>query len=136
VGLEITYTRKQIDRITKVHLDWDLAVIDITTKNGTGGDMGYKQPDVATYRPLPVMEPTQFYSPKYNITPSSVTEPDYRSTLYWEPNITTNQNGKANVSFYTSDIKGAYTIKVSGVDVNGGIGDGTFKINQIKHENP
>jgi hypothetical protein len=136
MGLEITYTRKQIDRITKVHLDWDLAVIDITTKNGTGGDMGYKQPDVATYRPLPVMEPTQFYSPKYNITPSSVTEPDYRSTLYWEPNITTNQNGKANVSFYTSDIKGAYTIKVSGVDVNGGIGDGTFKINQIKHENP
>jgi hypothetical protein len=52
-----------------------------------------------------------------------------------QPNITTNQNGKANVSFYTS-IKGAYTIKISGVDVTGGIGDGTFKLNQIKHENP
>jgi hypothetical protein len=65
---------------------------------------------------------------------STVVEPDFRSTLYWEPNITTDQNGKAKVSFYTSDIKEKYTVKIAGVDVNGDIGDGSLKLNQAKKE--
>ncbi|WP_299352257.1 hypothetical protein [Mucilaginibacter sp.] len=132
-GLEVLESRPRLNRLYNMHLP-AIPWIIITTVKGNGW---YKSPKTGTvtYRPLPLLNPQQFYSPKYNIV-SSVTEPDYRSTLYWEPNITTNQNGKANVSFYTSDIKGAYTIKFSGVDVTGGIGDGTFKLNQIKHENP
>jgi len=132
-GLEIIYSRKYTNRIC-FKCD-PFAVVQLTTAKG----MGWYKPKpagVVSYRPLPVLYPQQFYSPQYNVAPSSVVQPDYRSTLYWEPNITTNQNGKANVSFYTSDIRGAYTIKISGVDVTGGIGDGTFKLNQIKHENP
>jgi uncharacterized protein YfaS (alpha-2-macroglobulin family) len=49
--------------------------------------------------------------------------------LHWEPNISTDANGKAKVSFYTSDIAGKYTVTVSGVDVTGGIGDSQIKIN-------
>ncbi|TSJ44514.1 hypothetical protein FO440_10150 [Mucilaginibacter corticis] len=102
--------------------------IVITTINGNGW---YKSPKTGTvtYRPLPILYPQQFYSPKYNVI-SNVKVPDYRPTLYWEPNITTDQNGKAKVSFYTSDIKEKYTVKVAGVDGNGGIGDGSLKLNQ------
>lgn len=103
------------------------ASIDITTKNGSGWFKN-RAPSAVTYRPLPVMYPQQFYSPKYNVAPGAVIEPDYRATLYWEPNILTDQNGKAKVYFYTSDIKSKYTIKIAGVDIAGGIGDATFKI--------
>jgi len=137
-GLEVIYSSKYTDQTVNGvpgYRDYYYAKIEITTVSGVGW---YRkvEPDVVTYRPIPIFSPQQFYSPKYNVAPSSVVQPDYRSTIYWEPNITTNQNGKANVSFYTSDIKGAYTIKISGVDVTGGIGDGTFKLNQSKHENP
>ncbi|NNU33976.1 hypothetical protein HK413_07075 [Mucilaginibacter sp. S1162] len=107
----------------------EIAVISITTANHNGY---YKNesPDVVTYRPLPILYPQQFYSPKYNVAPGAVIEPDYRATLHWEPNISTDQNGKAKVSFYTSDIAGKYTVTVSGIDVTGWIGDGQIKINK------
>jgi len=106
----------------------DCPWIIITTINGNGW---YKSPKTSTvtYRPLPILYPQQFYSPKYNVV-STIKMPDYRSTLYWQPNIYTDQNGKARVSFYTSDIKDKYTIKISGIDTNGGIGDGSLKLNQ------
>jgi len=110
----------------------EIASIDITTKKGNGWFLN-RAPNAVTYRPLPVLYPQQFYSPKYNVV-STVVEPDFRSTLYWEPNITTDQNGKAKVSFYTSDIKEKYTVKIAGVDANGGIGDGSLKLNQARNE--
>ncbi|WP_462258065.1 hypothetical protein [Mucilaginibacter sp.] len=42
-------------------------------------------------------------------------EPQLMSTVYWNPNINTDQNGKASFSFFTSDIKGDYRIMVQGV---------------------
>jgi hypothetical protein len=102
-------------------------VVEITTKNGNGWFLE-ESPATVTYRPLPVTRPQEFYSPKYRVI-SPVIEPDFRSTLFWEPNVTTDNNGKAKVSFYTSDNKGKYTIKVAGVDVGSGIGDATAKIN-------
>jgi hypothetical protein len=107
----------------------DVATIEITTKNGNGWYRN-RAPSVVTYRPLPVMRPLQFYRPKYSLAPGAVIEPDYRATLHWEPNINTDANGRARVSFYTSDIAGKYTITVSGVDATGGIGDSQIKINK------
>ncbi|NNU34369.1 hypothetical protein HK413_09865 [Mucilaginibacter sp. S1162] len=66
------------------------------------------------------------------LIPGAAIKPDYRATLYWEPNITTDQNGKAKVSFYTSDIASKYTVTVAGVDVTGWIGDSQIKITPQK----
>jgi len=128
-GLEVAYSEKYTNRLAMPYPppDFDIARIEITTVNGKGWFRDTK-PATITYRPLPLMYPQQFYSPKYKVA-SNVTVPDYRATLYWEPNINTDQNGKARVSFYTSDIKDKYTIKISGIDTNGGIGDGSFKLN-------
>jgi hypothetical protein len=103
------------------------AKIYVTTSNGLAQWMPTK-PGTTTYRPLPILYPQQFYRPKYNVAQPVSSEPDYRATLHWEPNISTDQNGKAKVSFYTSDIAGKYTVTITGFDSTGGIGDGSFKI--------
>jgi hypothetical protein len=36
--------------------------------------------------------------------------PDFRNTLYWNPDLKTDEDGKADLEFYTSDESGEYTI--------------------------
>lgn len=126
VGVEVAYSRKYTNRIYPRPPMFDFAVIEITTKGGHGWYRD-RPANMTTYRPLPILLPQQFYSPRYAVAPA-VMEPDYRSTIHWEPNISTDQNGRARVSFYASDITGKYTVKIAGIDGTGGIGDGTFKV--------
>ncbi|RZK68947.1 MAG: hypothetical protein EOO92_22555 [Pedobacter sp.] len=98
-----------------------IAVIGITTKNKTGYFKN-NAPDFVTYRPLPIMYPQEFYSPKYGLKPNDVAEPDVRSIVFWSPNVLTDANGRAKVKFYTSDVSGSYTISMEGIGSNGGIG--------------
>lgn len=51
--------------------------------------------------PLGVQKPAEFYSPKY--LPSDNFGSDYRATLYWNPVVVTDENGTAEIEFYTSD---------------------------------
>lgn len=46
---------------------------------------------------------------------------DYRNTLYWNPEVKTDVNGEANISFYTSDEKGKFLITIEGVGEGGAI---------------
>ncbi|MES2376515.1 MAG: hypothetical protein V4553_08045 [Bacteroidota bacterium] len=128
-GYQPGYLEKRVNVLS--NSTREIAVISITTANKVGYNRNLS-PDVAIYRPLPIMYPQQFYRPKYNVAPGSVTVPDYRATIHWEPNITTDQNGRAKVSFYTSDIAAKYTVIVSGADVTGWIGDAQIKINPQK----
>jgi len=57
-----------------------------------------------------------FYAPKYE-APSD--KPDYRTTIHWEPNITTDAKGEATVSFYNADQKGKVRVIVQGVTDKG-----------------
>lgn len=45
--------------------------------------------------------------------------PDFRSTLYWSPEVNIDANGKGKVSFYTSDKKGSYIGVVQGLTASG-----------------
>ncbi|HEX8607119.1 MAG TPA: carboxypeptidase-like regulatory domain-containing protein, partial [Pedobacter sp.] len=108
----------------------EFAVIGITTKNKKGYFKN-NRPDFVTYRPLPIMYPQEFYSPKYGLKPSDVAEPDVRSTIFWSPNVLTDANGRAKVKFYTSDITGNYTISIEGFSSNGGIGTLRQKIKVV-----
>ncbi|RYF24212.1 MAG: hypothetical protein EOO42_06080 [Flavobacteriales bacterium] len=42
---------------------------------------------------------------------------DLRSTLYWEPNLLTDAQGKASFSFYTSALEGEFEIQAQGIDI-------------------
>ncbi|HXI00113.1 MAG TPA: hypothetical protein VNI52_07570 [Sphingobacteriaceae bacterium] len=47
--------------------------------------------------------------------PESFKEPQFLSTLFWQPGIVTNATGHAELSFVTGDITGAFRIIVQGV---------------------
>lgn len=55
-------------------------------------------------------------------TAQSSRTPDYRNTLYWNPEVSMNTaEQKSSVSFYTADEKSDYNIVVQGVDPSGAI---------------
>ncbi|MHA4896519.1 hypothetical protein ACXZ1K_17335 [Pedobacter sp. PWIIR3] len=120
-GLEVNY--KSLAQIRAYYF----AVIDITTPSRTGYHVN-NNPGAVTYRPLPIMYPQEFYSPKYAVKTFDAGAPDFRSTLFWEPNIVTDVSGRAKVSFYTSDITGSYSVNVEGGNMNGSIGSGAKKL--------
>jgi hypothetical protein len=68
----------------------------------------------------------QFYQPQYE-TADQVNSrvPDFRNVLTWEPNLTTNEEGKAKLKFYTSDQPGTYRVDVQGIAEDGSVGSGT-----------
>ncbi len=57
-----------------------------------------------------------FYAPKYEV-PNNKT--DLRTTIYWEPNITTDKNGEATVSYYNAEPKTNINILVQGITEKG-----------------
>jgi hypothetical protein len=63
----------------------------------------------------------EFFEPKYALKQDKST-PDYRSTIYWNPNIKTDANGKASISFYNSDIAKKFQVVVEGIDEKGSFG--------------
>ena len=59
-----------------------------------------------------------FYSPQYT-DKSQKTRPDHRTTLYWNPKVETDANGKATVRFYASDVSKRYLVTLEGVSDDG-----------------
>lgn len=60
-----------------------------------------------------------FFSPDYRQT-DTPTATDHRRTLYWNPSLTTDQNGHANVIFYSSSRPSErLVINAQGIAVNG-----------------
>ncbi len=61
----------------------------------------------------------EFYSPAYVIPKPEHKELDYRTTLFWEPNVIINKKGFTNLKFYTGDVAGNYQIVIEGITVDG-----------------
>ena len=45
--------------------------------------------------------------------------PDPRTTIYWNGNISTDTNGEASINFYTADNVTNYAITITGLTANG-----------------
>ncbi len=68
----------------------------------------------------------EFYSPRYdNQKQREGRMPDQRYLLYWNPSVMTDDQGKAQVTFYTSDVSGNYKVVVEGLDKKGEAGSNT-----------
>ncbi len=63
--------------------------------------------------------PVEFYSPDYSLLPK---DEDYRRTLYWNPNVTTNKEGKASVEFYNNGSCRNIDISAETLTKSGGLG--------------
>jgi hypothetical protein len=61
----------------------------------------------------------KFYSPDYSNPSGSNTMPDLRSTIYWQPNVLIQEDGKAEISFYNTDIAAKCNVVIEGLSENG-----------------
>lgn len=61
----------------------------------------------------------EFYVPKYDVKSDS--RPDDRTTVFWEPNLVTDKDGKAKISYLNTDMPGTYRIVIEGIDANGSL---------------
>tara|TARA_R110002049_G_scaffold99113_4_gene241668 strand:- start:2120 stop:4600 length:2481 start_codon:yes stop_codon:yes gene_type:complete len=62
----------------------------------------------------------EFYAPDYINGFNEYTKPDIRTTLHWEPKMVLSETlNKAEVSFFTSDYRSNYAIKIEGITEEG-----------------
>jgi len=66
-----------------------------------------------------------FYSPKYEAE-GSTSHTDARTTIYWQPELETDEKGNASFSFYNADTPGNYRVVIEGMDEQGDIGRRVF----------
>lgn len=99
----------------------DYSFLEITTQSGEGPFMK-KTPGIYLLKPVFPFIAKQFYSPRYKSPEDRPVFPDYRTTLYWNSNISTDSTGKARISFYTSESRGNYIMVLQGTDLNGRFG--------------
>lgn len=74
-------------------------------------------------QPYRVTEPVRsFVSPDYSSAEMKESHiPDYRNTLYWNPAVKPDADGRARVEFWSSDNKSNYVINIQGVTQEGKI---------------
>jgi hypothetical protein len=98
-------------------------VIAVLTKMGRG-DM-YNEfvrniPGRITPQVKGFQQPRAFYSPKYTLNNINDPKPDYRPTLYWNPDVAFTDR-EARLEFFTSDKLARFHVIVEGISKNGKI---------------
>jgi len=66
----------------------------------------------------------EFYSPRYDTKPDA--KPDLRTTVYWNPSIVSNAEGKFKLDYFNTDEPGLYRVVIEGIDLSGNLARKTF----------
>ncbi len=116
---------KKLDVLTRKYYIGQFTFPGVVSYTTYQGDLGGFQIDPRSisinYEGLQLHR--EFFSPRYE-TPQhrSSRLPDQRNLLFWAPTLITNQDGKHQVEFYTSDLTGEYSIVVEGLAGDGSAG--------------
>ena len=98
--------------------------LNITLRTGKSDGDGWDQPryNFATITPLGYQVPVEFYSPIYEMPESKyLGNPDYRTTIFWKPDILISESGRASFEFYASDFPATYSVVIEGISNDGKI---------------
>lgn len=83
--------------------------------------------NVLTLKPKGYSEERHFYVPKYAGPKTSLQVTDYRTTIYWNPTVLTDKDGKGSFEFYNSDDKGPYKVILEGIDAAGNVARSVYE---------
>jgi len=73
-------------------------------------------------RPLGIQQPAEFYSPTYEKGAKPDAEhPDFRTTIYWNPNVELSETGETKLLFHAADTHSQYSVIIEGLLSNGKI---------------
>jgi hypothetical protein len=94
-------------------------IINVITKAGDFSNATL--PDHALRLAYRVVDPiSSFVSPDYSSSDTRAKRvPDFRTTLYWNPSVKQDKEGKARIEFWTSDFSSDYEINVQGITSDG-----------------
>ncbi len=95
-------------------------IVAIYTKRSAADDKIKTDPKFSQLK-VPGYAPARnFRFPDYDDPSTDRSQDDFRSTIYWNPNITTDSNsGKSSVSFFAADLEGTYRIIAEGISHSG-----------------
>lgn len=86
-----------------------------------------------TVTPLGYKKPEAFYAPKYETSAAKAdNNPDLRTTVYWDPCVKPDRNGKISLTFYTADKATVYDVILEGITDNGSICRATTTIDRTR----
>jgi hypothetical protein len=113
---------EKIEVIKTPYLMGDLiihGIVNVLTRSGNFSNIN--MPDYAVILPFRVIEePSTLIAPDYSDEQNRLNRtPDLRNTLYWNPSVKTDMNGKAEIKFWTSDLPGNYIINIQGISGTG-----------------
>jgi hypothetical protein len=109
---------EKIEVVKTPYLIGDLilnGIVNVITRSGDFIDVAI--PEYAVILPYKIIdEPSGIIFPDYSseLNRQSRT-PDLRNTLYWNPSVQTDSDGKAEIEFWTSDLPGIYNIIIQGI---------------------
>jgi hypothetical protein len=94
-------------------------ILNVITKSGDFSSVPL--PEYMIRLPYKVMDPVRsFSSPDYTLGEMKDDRiPDYRNTLYWNPSVIPDKDGKARIEFWSSDNKMDYLINIQGITQDG-----------------
>lgn len=87
----------------------------------------FPEQNVLTFTPKGYEKVRQFYSPKYDVLKGNQGPADLRTTIYWNPTVTTDKSGNAILGYFNSDGRGTYKAIVEGIDKDGNIGRTVYR---------
>jgi hypothetical protein len=94
-------------------------VINIITRTGVRREPIELSPN-SVYTTLRGFDiPRIFYSPKYDSKTEQTIVPDYRSTIFWEPDIKIEKNKSVKLDYFNADNTAAINITVEGITSEG-----------------
>ncbi len=105
-------------------------IIIITSKSAgdyNNNDLSRPALGTVSYSPIGYYKARKFYSPQYSDPKTNKAVADLRSTIYWQPNLVTDEKGNASVEFYNGGTKGTYRIVIEGMNINGNIGRQVYR---------
>jgi len=113
---------EKIEVVMTPYLIGDLVlhgIVNVITRQGDFSAID--MPEYAVILPYRVTDPQPFFvSPDYSGREERENRtPDLRNTLYWNPSVITDKNGEAEISFWTSDLPGEYSVVVRGISPYG-----------------
>jgi hypothetical protein len=94
-------------------------IVNIITKAGDFSNATL--PDHALRLAYRVVDPVySFVSPDYSSSDArSKRIPDFRTTLYWNPAVRPDKEGKSTIEFWTSDFSSDFEINIQGISADG-----------------
>jgi hypothetical protein len=126
---------KKADIITRRYYAGGIAYNGIVSYSTYQGDLaGFQLDPNALLLEYPGLQLNrQFYSPSYETAAAKQSRiPDFRTLLFWSPDIKTGDSGKSKISFYTSDLAGSYIAILQGISADGLAGSTVLRFTVAK----